>query len=272
MHNYKQTDVWEDLCKRAYTQVPFPMGKEQIQIVMGSFFEFLSLSDEVKRCMDMKIASKHRRGDLGYKHRFPEDDMYNDSKEFFHYHPVLMSHYGDYIKTQPIIQNFLIQAEPVWQAVYDVVKETLSCFETRFPNTLAKVFDTQVPHIILRFLKYDFATSGSYLAKPHFDAGSFTLAIAESSPGLRIGTNPDNLMAVEHEENKALFMVSSNYRKVIDTDLLNPGWHDVIQLDSNYVGKPFSRWALVAFIDGHDVEALSRSETHRWFKSESDEK
>jgi hypothetical protein len=117
----------------------------------------------------------------------------------------------------------------------------------------------------LRFLRYSWSKSGKYLAKPHFDAGSFTLAIAESEPGLRIGSCPENLQLVAHKEKEAIFMLSSNFKKLMDTDQLSPGWHDVIQLNETIIGKPYARWAIVAFIDGHDVEALPRSETHKWY-------
>jgi hypothetical protein len=43
----------------------------------------------------------------------------------------------------------------------------------------------------------------------------------------------------------------------------------VIQLDESVIGKPFARWAIVAFIEAHGVEALSRSETHNWYKGEA---
>ena len=59
-------------------------------------------------------------------------------------------------------------------------------------------------------------------------------------------------------------MLASNYRKVINSEELSPGWHDVIQTDENLIGKPFARWALVAFIEAQEVEALPREETHRW--------
>ncbi len=73
-------------------------------------------------------------------------------------------------------------------------------------------------------------------------------------------------------------MLASNFEKIFNINKNNenddrarhdikllPGWHDVIQLDETRVGKPFARWAIVAFIDGHGVEALPRTETHRWY-------
>ncbi|MGI4753145.1 MAG: hypothetical protein ACRYE8_05425 [Janthinobacterium lividum] len=70
---------------------------------------------------------------------------------------------------------------------------------------------------------------------------------------------------VRHEKNKTILFISSNFRKIIDNELLKPAWHDVIQLDKSEIGKPFSRWTIIAFIDSHSVEALPRSETHNFF-------
>lgn len=46
---------------------------------------------------------------------------------------------------------------------------------------------------------------------------------------------------------------------------LSAGWHEVIQLDETRIGKPFARWAIVAFVEAHGVEALPRAETHKWY-------
>ena len=254
----------DDLYARPYVQVPFPLDKFYIEKAVNSFFKFLELAPELKCHIDLKISPLHRRGDIGFKHRDPENDIYNDSKDFFHYHPLIFEKYPDFIKGNQAVCEFLQNAYTIWKATYDVVFTILKNFEAHYPDTLSRIFDTPEPHIILRFLRYDFVKSGLYLAKPHFDAGSFTLAIAESTPGLRIGTNPNDLEMVHHEENKALFMISSNVRKIIDTPKLMPGWHDVIQTDKNQIGKTYARWAVVAFIEGHNVESLPQSETHKW--------
>lgn len=255
----------KELYNKPYITIPFLVDNKQIEKTINSFFEFLDLPDSIKFHMDLKISPHHRRGDIGLKHRDPEEDIYNDSKDFFHYHPIIEEEYKDFIAANPIVKNFLQNASLIWKLAYQSTKEVLSFFEQDNSGTLDKIFGCDTPHILLRFLRYNYPKSGKYLAKPHFDAGSFTLAIAESSPGLRIGTKPEDLKAIEHMENSAIFMVSSNYKKILDNAELNPAWHDVIQLDESKIDKPFSRWAIVAFIDGHSVEALPRSETHKFF-------
>ena len=255
----------EHLKNKPYLQLPFPVNNVSLDKAITSYFKFLELPDEVKSYINIKISPLHRRGDIGFAHREPSDGIYNDSKDFFHFHPKIFDEYKNFLKDQPIICDFLNNAMPIWQTTHDISYQILQLFEKDFPGTIAKIFDTKDIHIIVRFLKYNWSHSGKYLAKPHFDAGSFTLAIAESCPGLRIGKGPDDLQAIDHEDGKAVFFVSSNFKKIIDTDDLSPGWHDVIQLDETQLGKPFARWAIVAFIEGHNVESLPRSETHKWY-------
>jgi hypothetical protein len=172
------------------------------------------------------------------------------------------------LNENPIVHDFVTHAKPIWDATYDVVYQIMDAMDARFPGTQSKIFDAEHVHILIRFLKYNWAESGKYLAKPHFDAGSFSLAIAESCSGLRIGTGPEDLELIQHQDNRALFMISSNHKKIIDSDAICAGWYDVIQMDETQIGKAFSRWALVAFIEGQGLEALGREETHKWYKGE----
>lgn len=255
------------LKKNSYFEVDFDLPNSQLMSAIQAFFKFLELPEEIKTSIDFSIAPKHRRGDVGYRHRDPNDHIYNDSKDFFHFHPAIFETAQEFLSENLVVKDFMEQSLPIWEKVYDTTHQILSIFETQYPNTLAKVFDTKHPHILLRFLKYNWKESKKHLAKPHFDAGSFTLAITESCTGLRIGSNPDNLKPVAHHQQSALFMFASNFKKVIDTDELHAGWHDVIQMDETKIGQPYARWALVAFIDAHNVEALPRSETHKWYEA-----
>jgi isopenicillin N synthase-like dioxygenase len=260
--------IFDALRKEPYVQVGFPIPRPQLEEAVTSFLEFLELPDSLKNHIDLKIAPLHRRGDIGFKHRDPNNDPYDDSKDFFHFHPLIFEKYKDFLNVNPVIHNFMMQAKPIWDATYEIVQQIMKLIDRRFNGASAKIFDTDEVHILLRFLKYNWNISGKYLAKPHFDAGSFTLAIAESCPGLRIGRGPDDLKVIDHKEGHTIFMVSSNFKKILDTDDFSPGWHDVIQLDETQIDKPFSRWAIVAFIEGANVEALPRSETHKWYRPE----
>lgn len=258
-------ELYQFLQTRFYTPVPFPMEHKHLTEAIQAFFKFLEEPDDIKSHIDFSIAPLHRRGDVGFKRRQAEEHMYNDNKEFFHFHPVLFERYADFLANNPTVQDFVLKAQPVWDLTAQAIGAILKTFEPDFPGVYERIFATEHPHILLRFLKYEWHNAGKYLAKPHYDAGSFTLAIAESGPGLRIGSRQEDLKTVEHKDETALFMISSNFKKVMDTDRLVPGWHDVIQTDEAQIGKSFARWAIVAFIEGHNVEALPRSETHKWY-------
>lgn len=263
-HDFALQHIESELQKNYYVQVPFAMPENDITAAIEAYFAFLQLPDHIKEHIQGTIAPQHRRGDIGFKQRDPSEHIYNDSKEFFHYHPVIFERYADFLNQHPAVANFVNKAQPIWELADKTVKSILKAFDGSYSNVYDQVYDCKEPHLVLRFLRYNWATSGKYLAKPHFDAGSFTLAIAESCPGLRIGSCPEDLKPVEHHANKAIFMLSSNFQKLMPNDKLKAGWHDVIQTDDSLIGKPFARWALVAFIEGHSVDALPRSETHKW--------
>jgi len=268
--NFNEKTMYEDLQKEFYLHVPFPISAFIIEEAVQAFFKFLEEPDVVKNHIDFSISKTHRRGDVGFKHRQDSHGIYSDNKDFFHFHPAIFtSGYESFLKEHPVVNDFLLKAQPIWELTHKTLHNILSVFEKKFPGTINKVFDNKNPHILLRFLKYEWQDSGKYLAKPHFDAGSFTLAIAESGPGLRIGSNPENLKEVDHKEGEAVFMLSSNFKKIMDTNELSAGWHDVIQCDESLIGKSFARWAVVAFIEASGVEALPKTETHKWYKEET---
>lgn len=259
---------YKQLQAQYYASIPFALDTVSLHEAIESFFKFLEEPDHIKNHIDFTVSPLHRRGDVGFKHRDPNDHMYNDSKDFFHFHPAIFEKYADFLQQHFVVHDFMLKAKLIWDVVYKTMANILNFFEPQYPGISSKIFNTKYPHILLRFLKYNWEKSSKYLAKPHFDAGSFTLAIAESCRGLRIGSNPENLQLVEHSPNNAIFMISSNYKKIMDNEDLCPGWHDVIQLDESYIGKPYARWALVAFIEADGVEALSRSETRKWYVPE----
>lgn len=263
--NMSTDQLYKSLQTHFFVPVPFPMENKLLTEAIQAFFRFLEEPEEVKTHIDFSIAPLHRRGDVGFKHRDAENHIYDDNKDFFHFHPALFEKYKDFLDKNPVVHNFVLKARPIWELTSQTIGAVLKAFEPDFPGIHNRVFDTEYPHLLLRFLKYEWHSSGKYLAKPHYDAGSFTLAIAESNPGLRIGSCQENLKAIEHQPNTALFMVASNVQKVMETDKLLPAWHDVIQMDENQIGKAFARWAIVAFIDGHSIEALPRTETHKWY-------
>ncbi len=258
-------DLLKQLQSHYYASVSFPIERKYLEEAIESFFKFLEQPQSVKEHIDFRISTLHRRGEIGFKHRDSSDDIYNDSKDFFHFHPAILGKYADFLKENLVVGDFITKANVIWDLTYHTVLNIITLLNNTYPGVKDNIFNTDDVHIILRFLKYNWDTSAKYLAKPHFDAGSFTLAIAESSPGLRIGSGPLDLQLVTHNAQQAIFMLSSNFKKIMPAENLKAGWHDVVQLDDNYIGKPYARWAIVAFIEGHSVTALPRTETHKWY-------
>lgn len=254
----------QDLQDRAYTYIPFAYPKDKIKMAVQSFMAFLELPNEVKQHIDFSISPLHRRGDVGYKHRTSADGSYNDTKDFFHFHPALFDRYEEFLRQEPQVNKFVQEAHAIWKVVFQTTQDVLGVMDRIYPGTSSKVLDTQYPHILLRFLRYHWKESQECLAKPHFDAGSFTIAIAESGPGLRIGKSPESLVPVHHHADSAILMMASNQAKLLPESPWPPGWHDVVQLDERYLGHPYARWAVVAFIDAHGVDALPKSQTLHW--------
>lgn len=256
--------IYNNIRDQFYVQVPVEIDPITISEAVEAFFAFLKESDEIKLKIKDKIAPEHRRGDLGLVHRNPEESGYGDKKDFFHYHPHLVDKFKSFIEGHAVVNSFISKADKIWHLAASTVKNILLSLETYYPGIYNKVFETKEPHLVLRFLSYEWDNTQEVLAKPHFDAGSFTLAIAESGPGLRIGSNPDNLKAITHQEGKAVFFLGYNFKNLIPSSELLPGWHDVFMVNKENVGESHVRSAIVMFIDAHDVEAPSRGDLHPW--------
>jgi len=257
------TDLLSSLLARAYYQTPFALSRQTILTAVAHFFEFLHLSTAVKNTIDFKLREENRRGDVGYKKRVESEEDCRDDKEFFHFHPEIFHRYQDFIAEQPIVSSFLNMAHEIWLAAEATVKSLLHQLEVHFPSCAEAIFPAGKSETILRFLKYDWQACGRYLAKPHYDAAAVSLGIAEDKPGLRIGTETLPLQLVQHQDDHAIFFISSNFKRVFGEQCpFKPAWHDVIQLDEEQIGRPYSRWAVVAFFVPYGVAELPRSVTH----------
>ncbi len=248
--------ICKALEKDFYVSIPHEVPHSVITDTIEAFLAFLETDQAVKDHLQSQLPGNHRRRELGFTHRKAINQNYEDTKDLFHYHPFLKKSHEEYISTHPIANRLITQTDVIWNYVADTTKKILTCLNSKYPGLYNKIFDTEEPHIVLRLVHYQVDQKQEIWAKPHFDAGSFTLAIAESVPGLRIGSHQENLQLVPHQEGRAIFMLGANCRQLITTETLLPGWHDVIRLDN----LP-SRWAIVAFIDGHGLEGLSRNDS-----------
>ncbi len=197
---------------------------------------------------------------MGYQRR-SKDSGDGDSKMFFHYHPALETKMISSVRDHNVVQLFLEKANVIWHKAHDKMKEILKTMDSRFPGAYNSVFKTgeHEIHLTLRFLKYKTQKITEKIARSHFDVGTCTLAIAESHPGLRIGSCESNLTPVTHQFKKAAFFLAQNFEAMVgkESELL-PGWHDVVQVNENQ-----DRWAIVAFAELPNTTGASKEDTHK---------
>lgn len=251
-------EICASLEKDFYVMIPYDVPRPLMKDSVEAFLQFLNTDSSVKEHLQSLLPGNHRRRELGFSYRDATNNTDGENKNFFHYHPYLLKEHSRFISLNPTVSHFITHVDEVWNLVAEAAKQVLTRLDERFPGVYDEVFNTEEPHIVLRIVHYQASPHQEILARPHFDAGSFTLAIAESAPGLRIGSKQENLMLVPYEENSIIFMLGKNCRKLIPSETLLPGWHDVVRLD-----RLDMRWAIVAFIDGHHVEGPSREETHQ---------
>ncbi len=244
-----------------YIPLDFPIPKEQVHAAVDSFMEFLREPFEVKSEISYLVNPTHRRSDIGYCFRSDKQREGDDEKEYFHYHTTIRERYPDFLHNHPVVKRFVECADPIWWAAHDTVKEFLQSHREEFKDLDQKIFDFPEPHIQLRFLKYFYKNPGRELARGHYDAGTLTLAIAESNPGLRIGRSKESLVPVTHASGKALLMPGIDFPEHV-SDAYSPAWHDVIQLEEQSTQDSFSRWAVVCFFTVKGATSFSRESTH----------
>lgn len=259
---YKMHQLEKQLKDQLFIPISFPISRSYIEEAIEGFMEFLKEPEEVKNQIQFRVCQSHRRGDVGFTHRDPDESIYNDSKDYFHYHDAIIDHYPELLAQNEVVRNFFEKASPIWQAAKVAGEGVIHQLSEKYPFLWERFFAGEIPHIILRFIRYNWLESKENLAKPHFDAGSCTLAIAESAPGLRIGRDENSLKLVQNVPQEAIFFLSSNFNRLVNDDTFDPAWHDVIQLNEAHIGKPYARWALVCFFEAQGMTAISREMTH----------
>ena len=258
--------IFKDLLEQNYSCIEFPVTPEQIRAAIAAYQEFLKLPMEIKSHISFTTNPNSRRGDVGYVERDPKDSVYNDRKRFFHYHDAIKSRYKEFLLQQPIVRRFVESASPIWQAAYNKGSELMEIFEHKYPGIHSRFFAADEPEILLRFLMYDWQHPNENLAKPHYDVGSFTIAIGESDKGLRIGRSPETLKLIEHSPGEAVFMLAKNFPELVDDNEFSPSWHDVVQVGET-TNKPHARWAIVCFFEASGMSAVGRADARTPMKN-----
>lgn len=264
-HNLTYEKIISDIKKQNYVEVPLLISKEALENAAKNFLEFLTLPQKLKDRFTVVADKSDRGSDSGYACR-KKDKGNSDNKEFFNYRKISGILLKDVIKDysdNPRVSNFFSSTQEIFDGAVDTLKQIISLIDIKHNGIYDKIF-LQNPNrlLCLRFVKYDPAGKGKFLAKAHYDRGSCSLALAESAPGLRIGINDANLTEVVRHGNTAIFMPAFTFAKDVGSDEFTPAWHDVVQKSENIHSKDVARWAIILFADVK-TEGISYSDTHK---------
>lgn len=255
-----------ELSERAYVAVPFPLSREDFDTAANTFFEFLTLPQEAKNSVFFLRDQNDPQGtEVGYVRQVGAKDEeygYKDFKEYFHYHPDAEARFADVAAKEPKLRAFMDAAGNIFGHAEDAVQKLLTELDTEFPGLKDSfVVPGLPPARALRFLKYDAAGKGKFLARAHYDRGGCTLALAESAPGLRIGKDDASLTEVVHRDRTALFMPGFHFPEMTG-GRIPAAWHDVVQASEDTISDDTARWAIVYFANAHGRRLPTSVEVH----------
>ncbi len=251
----------DHLNEKHFVPVPHGIPHEELLTGIQAFLTFLEeVPEETKR--RIHFTSSFERGSAeGYNDK--RDIIGKDSKEFFHWSPRLLEYpaYSELYTSSAQARTFFDSAEAIYTKI-DTLATNL--FLTEFPELAHHcVVDGKLAYAVLRFLCYAPNKAGAFSAQPHYDKGYGTLAITESTPGLRIGCcDKHPLTKIVHENGTALFMPADlmfgdSGRTII------PTWHDVVtEVDTKPVSERCERWAMVFFICDKEGRFSSWDKVH----------
>jgi len=260
------SELIRELEVRAYTARPFPLSRADLSGAAETFFEFLTLPEETKNALFFVRNPEDPRGsDVGYMRTQGEKDEeygHYDHKEFFHYHPEFREQFNEAILQEPKLKALTDAAHTIFEHAEESVCSVLSELDATFPGLYTSFVDPARPlDRALRFLKYDAQGKGKFLARAHYDRGGCTLALAESAPGLRIGTNDATLTEVVHQDQTAIFMPGFHFPDLTGGEI-PAAWHDVIQSSEDTLSEDAARWAIVYFVHAYDRTAPTSEQVH----------
>jgi len=256
--------ILREVKERNYAAVPFALSHEELSSAAEQYLGFLKIDQPTKEKFYCVLDHKDDASQIGYVRRKQEELSYGtlDDKEYFHFNEHADEKFAPLLTGGVEVASFWSQAKKIYVAARSAFAEIMYAMETEFPGIYHEFFPPgKRPKFYLRFLKYNVRGLGGTLARGHYDRGGFTLALAESDPGLRMGKNDKNLKEVEHKRGHAIFMPALKAPKITSPEF-HPTWHDVIQKREVKPGEETARWAIVFFADPYNMEPVSAVETH----------
>jgi len=256
-------ELAEQLLNTCHAEMAFPLSQKEFSCAAGTFFQFLALPQETKDTFFVKPTDDPRDSGVGYVRKVRAEGE-RDNKEYFHYHPSIEKEYFAPLlkEDDEVTAQFFDSARTIFNAAETTLSDIMDALETEHPGIRQKIFPlSEKWGSVLRFLKYDVAGMGNFLAKGHYDMGACTLALAESASGLRVGSNTDDLQPVTRKGDTTFFIGGYNFPHITN-NTFKPTWHDVVQDSEKTFNDDTARWAIVFFVGAIDLPLPSLSETH----------
>lgn len=248
----------QQITSQGYATIPISITQEQFEVAAKSWLNFLTLPQEIKDEFFIENAFPHSHDSIvGYvnssrseKEKKGAPIGSTDNKEYFHFNEIAIEDMTEHALQIPQAKEFFKQANILYQESLRLHKAVVNAMEFDNPGIYKAFFGERVPEIYLRFLKYDYDGSGKPVALPHYDRGAQTLALAESTPGLRLHHQLDDEMFrttyVSKHEGTALFFPGYQL-KGMTNGKYKPTAHDVVPLETS--AKSNIRWSIVCFAD-----------------------
>mgnify|MGYP001194478909 CR=1 FL=1 len=262
--------IEKQLTEENYVDVTFRADNKDIDNALDAFDAFIHADiNLLKHAGDYAIKG-FSNGNFGYFRRITGSEENGRSKSADSKHEY---HFGS--KTRQILESshyssiplefrsFCDNAENIyWKAVESLRSALMSMHQEHdqrrpSPHNLTPVFldkDSDL-NLHLRFVGYENPDEDTPIARGHFDRSVFTLALAETHPGLQIGTNPDgtDLKDVIRQAGKAKFFAGRGWEKMPHYlrdgyEYVKPAYHQVRNIGEYAVNSSgIIRHAIVMF-------------------------
>jgi hypothetical protein len=209
--------------------------------VTALFNDFLAFSVEWRNQL---TAVRNAR--LGYKHGYQREhkkDSYDSEKDIFHFTPGCVELFDSKLVSNPQVSRLLNACQSLFSTAEPLIVAALeNMLEEEGVNPSYLLGKSTFLSSALRIVGYDPVDVGSYLIPPHYDQGSVTIGIYDSSPGLRLYDEAGPYLA--DLDGEAMLLLTGLNLEVESAEQCLPTWHDVIQ-----TVESVRRYSILLFVD-----------------------
>lgn len=208
------------------------------------FLSTLSDADKKKMQQCFKGEDDTEPGLLGYSEFHPTKPERGTEKVFFHYHPEVERLFSKEFASTPGAERFLASMRTIWGTGLAAALAVVNDLERTNPGVREQLLPSGTPPaFVIRFVLYKKPPEGSLLIQGHHDRSSVTLALAESSPGLRVQNSEGRMNLINKGDGTAVVMAGKGMERIDPSIPLS--WHDAVETSDVGVDETHSRWVAV---------------------------